>query len=60
MTVDRWDLERVDYEDYCMVLCSSGDYVMFEEYEALENDYNILRRDYQDIMDKLKDIWVEG
>lgn len=37
-----------------------GNYVYADDYESLERDYNILLRDYQNMIGRLKDIWVEG
>ncbi len=36
---------------------SSGDYVEYTEYESLESDYNVLRRDYQNLVDKLGELY---
>lgn len=62
--VDRWDMERVDYEDYCMVLSSSGDYVMFEDYEDklldAKYDYDQLQKKYDRLIGILGDLYREG
>jgi len=57
MTVKRYDATGHDFDIEEDI---SGDFVCYEDYEALENDYNILRRDYETMMQRLKDIWVEG
>lgn len=58
--VTRYDMERIDYEWYKMEECPEGDYVTYEDYTALEDDYFVLRKDYQRLLDKIKDIWQEG
>lgn len=61
MNVDRHDpIYDAVYASEHMEQSDCGDYVLYDDYEALVNDYNILRRDYQAMMDKLKDIWWEG
>lgn len=57
--VDRWDMERVDYEDYCMVLRSSGDYVMYEDYQKLYEDYLTLLNRYNFMAERIKDIYLD-
>lgn len=58
--VKRYELGCPEYDYWDMMEDSAGEWVKFDDYDALERDYNILRRDYQAMMDKLKDIWVEG
>ena len=38
----------------------TGDYVLYEEYEALESDYNVLRRDYESLQAGLKKLYLES
>ena len=42
------------YESAC------GDYVMYEDYESLEADYNVLRRDYESLQAGLKKLYLES
>ena len=58
--VTRYDMECYDYNDYFMEETQSGDYVLFEDYESLESDYNILRRDYQNLVDKIGELYREA
>lgn len=61
--VHKYDMHSKDGtwdDNYEMRAEQHGDYVTYDDYESLEIDYNILRRDYQSMMDKLKDIWREG
>ena len=61
--VDRYDISSVDGtwdDNYYMAYSEFGEFVSHSDYKSLEDDYNILRRDYQAMMGKLKDIWVEG
>jgi len=60
MNIDRYDPESNDYGDTYMLNCADGDWVPFAAYESLENDYNVLRREYAIMMEKIKAIWVEG
>ena len=69
-SVQKYDMHSKDGtwdDNYEMRAEQHGDYVTYDDYESLENDYNILRREsllllekQQAMMDKLKDIWVEG
>lgn len=37
-----------------------GDYVEYEDYESLENDFKILQRDYQKLVDKIGELYREA
>lgn len=62
--INRWDLERIDYEDFAMRLSVSGDYVLFEDYEEalgnLEYDLKALQRKYDLLVDKIGDVYREA
>ena len=58
--IKRFDFLIDDFDDAYMIEGDSGDYVLYEDYESLEADYNVLRRDYAIMMEKIKAIWVEG
>lgn len=64
--IKRYDPDH-DYGSCWMELHSSGDYVLFEDYESLESemrclqsDYNVLRRGYEALQAGLKKLCLES
>jgi hypothetical protein len=50
--IKRYDLERLDYEHYDMVSQPNGDFVLYEDYESLLEDY-------QSLCSKIRDLYLE-
>ncbi len=58
-------VQQYTFVEYCpdrdtayMAKDNYGDYVLYEDYENLENDFKILQRDYAEMVRKLNDIVV--
>jgi hypothetical protein len=58
--IERFDFLIDDFDDAYMIESDSGDYIKYEDYESLEGDYNVLRRDYQNLVDKLGELYKES
>ena len=61
--VQKYDMHSKDGtwdDNYEMRAEQHGDYVTLDDYAALESDYNILRRDYQSLVDKLGALYKES
>jgi hypothetical protein len=50
-------VNRYDYEDFDMVISEYGGYVKYEDYESLEEEWKILKRDYENLVEKIGDLY---
>ncbi len=61
--VNRYDIERIDYDDFGMVIYEDGAYVTFEDYQAelgcLQDDLDTLQRKYDNLADKIAKLYWE-
>lgn len=57
MSVGRYELEKIDSEDFRMVPHDHGDYVFFEDYRELTDKFEELQSNYDNLVEMITDLY---
>lgn len=55
----RYDIENTDYNYYEMVINEDGDYVTFEDFDKLSDEYVLLQEKYDTLKQLVTDVYWE-